>query len=161
MVASYHDVHYQTFHLALPQIVLTDAFEHFLNAVLDHQLPKMLVKIWNHVAKTLSDGSQAHADLLVIPQDFQVVIDEPDPDWTTVLVITPPVRAGLEAIMIAVLFDDEFKHKPLYFTCEAPATPESPYMIGQLTNVGQRSNLGPIFEVSVESMLSFVARQVP
>jgi len=160
-MASYHDVHYQTFHFALPQIVLTDGFEHFVDALVGHRLPELLAGVWSHVAKTLNDGNRPPKDQVVTPSSFQVVIDEPHPDWTTVLIITPQVRGGLEAVMVVVLFDDEFEHVPLYFTCEAPAMADAPYMIGQWTGVGQRSNLGPVFDVSVESMLAFSKTQVP
>lgn len=160
-MASYHDVHYQTFHFALPQIVLTDGFEHFVDALVGQRLPEMLTGVWSHVAKTLNDGRRPPKDQVVVPSTFKVVIDEPDPNWTTVLIVTPPVRQGLEAAMVAVLFDDEFQHTPLYFTCEAPALPDAPYMIGRWTDVGQRSNLGPLFDVSVEAMLAFATNQVP
>jgi hypothetical protein len=160
-MASYHDVHYQTFHFALPQIVLTDGFEHFVDALVGQRLPEMLTGVWSHVAKTLNDGRRPPKDQVVVPSTFKVVIDEPHPDWTTVLIITPQVRGGLEAAMVVVMFDDEFEHVPLYFTCEAPAIADAPYMIGHWTDVGQRSNLGPLFDVSVESMLAFSKTQVP
>ena len=160
-VATYHDIHYGTFHIGLPHLVLSESFGDFVDALLEHKLPELLTGVWAQVATTLNNGKKPSVGQLVSPSDFQIFIDEPDPDWTTVLIVTPKVMGGLEAAMVAVLFNDELKSKPLYFTCEAPAIAGSPFMIGQLKGAGDRSNLGPMFDLSIDAMFAFVRGRVP
>lgn len=160
-MGTYHDIHYQTFHMSLPQMVLSGGIADFVAATRAGLLPSLLADVWARNAQAIVQSARMEPDLIQDASRFGFLESRDTPGWSIVLIATPEIREGLEAIMVAVAFDEALVRKPLYFTCEAPMFQDGPFMIGQWTDFGQRSNLGPMFEVSADAMLAFVAGRLP
>jgi len=81
----------------------------------------------------------------------------PAKGWTLLVITGPPVKGPLEALVSVAAFKDVDPIPSLkYFTCEAPAMPGSPWMIGMWNDDSSRGNLGAIHDVSITGMVDFV-----
>jgi hypothetical protein len=159
-VATYHDVHYTAFHMYLPGVLRGGGFDVFLQSVHEGWIREFVVEVWKQTAKSLGSTGTRSKVASVGPNDLRTHITSPVPGWTAVIIATPPIEEGLEAVMVAVVFEDGKSRAPHYFMCEAPMFDGAPFMVGKSLEDG-RSNLGPMPDLSVEAFLDVIVRSLP
>jgi hypothetical protein len=159
-MATYHEVHYLAFHLYLPRALGEGGLATFITATDEEILPEYLMEIWKLSAQVVGATEGEPRIGLVEPKDFRTHVAKPLPGWTAVIFTTPKVEQGLEAVMVAVTFENSQSGEFQYFTLEAPVHNEGPPMVGQWDSTG-RHNLGPLNTLSVESFLDVIVQQLP
>ena len=159
----YHDTHYLFYYRILPQMLRTEILNTFIEATRRGEGNAMLVGFWRTAARVVSGvGAQGviPSEVSLTRNSFAAIARDPASGWTFLVMSGPTVRGPIQAGCAVAAFRNSDPAGTLrYFTLEAPAEPDYPWMVGEWRADGSRSNYGAITDVSTTSaMEDYVAR---
>ena len=163
-MTQYHRTHYMFFYELLPKMLRSEMFDEIITAAKDGKGHAIMIGFWRTAAKIVSGVGLTGTlprELDFTRDDFSVTLLNPAKGWTFLVTTGPPVKGGLEALVSVAAFKDVDPIPSLkYYTCEAPAQPGSPWMIGIWHGAFHRGNLGIIYDVSITGMVDFVCNHL-